>query len=142
MSYWTLEGLSPALFGGTSLRDRAHTARSSLALAFRTTVTRRTLADLDDHALEDVGLTRADALIEARRAPWDIEPPRRQYRPTWQPNPGPAAMPQPVGTWLRQAWRRHQSRRAITQLDAHMLKDIGITYSQAELEANKGFWRM
>jgi uncharacterized protein YjiS (DUF1127 family) len=32
---------------------------------------RKHLARLDDHLLCDIGLTRADAMAEARRAPWD-----------------------------------------------------------------------
>lgn len=32
---------------------------------------RRALARLDDHLLDDIGLTRADAEAEARRAPWE-----------------------------------------------------------------------
>ena len=42
---------------------------------------------------------------------------------------------------LRAAWRRQRSRHAIAGLDARMLKDIGITHSDAEAEANKPFWR-
>ncbi len=41
---------------------------------------------------------------------------------------------------LQQAWRRHRSRQRIAMLDAHALKDIGVTYSEAEAEANKPFW--
>lgn len=32
---------------------------------------RRRLAELDDAALRDLGISRADALHEAARAPWD-----------------------------------------------------------------------
>ena len=46
-----------------------------------------------------------------------------------------------LGRRLRAAWRRQRARHAIAGLDAHMLKDIGITYSEAEAEANKPFWR-
>ena len=31
---------------------------------------RRRLADLDDHLLEDIGLTRADVERECRKSPW------------------------------------------------------------------------
>jgi uncharacterized protein YjiS (DUF1127 family) len=41
---------------------------------------------------------------------------------------------------LRAAWRRHRTRQWLTELDAHLLKDIGITYADAENEANKPFW--
>lgn len=43
--------------------------------------------------------------------------------------------------WLAAAWRRHRSRQFIAQLDPHMLRDIGVTYAEAEHEANRPFWR-
>ncbi|MGH7044050.1 MAG: DUF1127 domain-containing protein [Acetobacteraceae bacterium] len=43
---------------------------------------------------------------------------------------------------LRACWRRHRSRVALTGLNAHMLKDIGLTAAEAEFEANKPFWRV
>ena len=43
---------------------------------------------------------------------------------------------------IRAAWRRYRSRQHISGLDSHMLKDIGVTYAEAEAEANKPFWRM
>jgi uncharacterized protein YjiS (DUF1127 family) len=42
---------------------------------------------------------------------------------------------------LLRAWRRHRSRRRIADLDSRALKDIGVTYAEAEMEANKPFWR-
>jgi uncharacterized protein YjiS (DUF1127 family) len=42
---------------------------------------------------------------------------------------------------VRAAWRRYRSRQGITQLDSHMLKDIGVSFAEAEAEANKPFWR-
>jgi uncharacterized protein YjiS (DUF1127 family) len=49
-----------------------------------------------------------------------------------------------VSLWapIKAAWRRHRSRQRITRLDGHLLKDIGVTYSEAETEANKPFWRV
>ena len=46
-------------------------------------------------------------------------------------------------TWgaVRLAVRRHRSRRYLGQLDARALKDLGITFAEAEAEANKPFWR-
>lgn len=38
---------------------------------------RRALRDLDEAILRDIGLTRAEALHEARRSFWDWEPVRR-----------------------------------------------------------------
>jgi uncharacterized protein YjiS (DUF1127 family) len=48
-----------------------------------------------------------------------------------------------VSAWssLRAAWRRYRSRQSIAQLDGHMLKDIGVSFAEAEAEANKPFWR-
>jgi uncharacterized protein YjiS (DUF1127 family) len=46
-------------------------------------------------------------------------------------------------SWLarvREWRRRRRSRTLIVQLNDHLLKDIGITYAEAELEANKPFW--
>jgi uncharacterized protein YjiS (DUF1127 family) len=42
---------------------------------------------------------------------------------------------------IRAAWRRHRSRRRLVALDPHLLKDIGVTFAEAEAEANKPFWR-
>ncbi len=44
-------------------------------------------------------------------------------------------------TAIRSAWRRHRSRQRIAQLDNHLLRDIGISFAEAEAEANKPFWR-
>ncbi|MDQ2805138.1 MAG: DUF1127 domain-containing protein [Pseudomonadota bacterium] len=50
--------------------------------------------------------------------------------------------PRRVSLWemARLAWNRHRSRLRLAELDAHILKDIGITYAEAEYEANKPFW--
>ena len=37
-------------------------------------------------------------------------------------------------------WRRRRSRVALCTLNDRMLKDIGVTRSEAEYEANKWFW--
>ena len=58
----------------------------------------------------------------------------RQYRPLVEPSPS-------LWETLRMAWGRHRSRRRIAQLDPQMLKDIGVSYAEAEAEANKPFWR-
>jgi uncharacterized protein YjiS (DUF1127 family) len=42
---------------------------------------------------------------------------------------------------MRAAWRRYRSRQHIAQLDSHILKDIGVSFAEAEAEANKPFWR-
>jgi uncharacterized protein YjiS (DUF1127 family) len=41
---------------------------------------------------------------------------------------------------LREWARRRRSRTLLVQLDDYLLKDIGITYAEAEREANKPFW--
>lgn len=46
-----------------------------------------------------------------------------------------------VGGWMRAAYRRHRSRQLLAQLDGHLLKDIGVSYTEAETEANKHFWQ-
>ena len=51
--------------------------------------------------------------------------------------------PPRLSSWarIRAAWRRYRSRQRIAQLDGHMLKDIGVSFAEAEAEANKPFWR-
>lgn len=46
-----------------------------LRLMLRAAQTRRQLAELEDHMLSDIGVSRVDALRESRRAPWDVAPP-------------------------------------------------------------------
>lgn len=41
-----------------------------------------------------------------------------------------------LALWLR----RHQTRRMLHELDAHLLRDIGVTPRQAAREAAKPFW--
>jgi uncharacterized protein YjiS (DUF1127 family) len=50
-----------------------------LRLMLRTAATRRRLARLDERALKDIGLNRAQALEEAGRMPWDVGPCRRPF---------------------------------------------------------------
>ena len=100
--------------------------------AWRNAVTRREMADLDDRMLADIGVTRAAVLAEKDRFPWDDRPRSRQPRPAARPS-----------VWHRAGvlWQRHRSRQRIARLDADMLKDIGVSFSEAEAEANKPFWR-
>ncbi len=42
---------------------------------------------------------------------------------------------------LRAAYLRHRSRMMLARLDETLLKDIGISYAEAEYEANKRFWQ-
>lgn len=100
--------------------------------AWRNAVSRRELAGLDDHMLADIGLTRGDALREADRFPWEAGPRRDQ--------PKRAAG---VSVWqgIETMWQRHRTRQRIARLDGDMLKDIGVSFAEAEAEANKPFWR-
>jgi uncharacterized protein YjiS (DUF1127 family) len=43
-----------------------------------------------------------------------------------------------VSRWLEWA----HSRRALDELDDHLLKDIGLTRAEARREAGKSFWRL
>jgi uncharacterized protein YjiS (DUF1127 family) len=45
-----------------------------------------------------------------------------------------------VGAAVRAAWLRQRSRARIASLDARGLRDIGMTFAEAEHEANKPFW--
>ena len=58
--------------------------------------------------------------------------------PTSQPK---LPWPRRLGAWMNAAYRRHRSRQLLAQLDGHLLKDIGISYTEAEAEANKPFWQ-
>lgn len=44
------------------------------------------------------------------------------------------------GLWL-QWYRRWQQRQHLAELDAHLLRDIGMTRPEALREAGKPFWR-
>ena len=63
------------------------------------------------------------------------------------PSPQTIAIPSPFKGWGRFALRllrlyeRQQQRRALRELDRHMLRDIGITPEQAQAEGRKPFWR-
>ena len=41
---------------------------------------------------------------------------------------------------LRTWYRRASERRALAELDAHLLQDCGLTREQARREAEKPFW--
>ncbi len=100
--------------------------------AWRNAITRRELAELDDRMLADIGVTRAAIVAEMDRFPWDDSPRRRQPRRAAGPS---------IWRRARKMWERHRSRQRIAQLDGHALKDIGVSFAEAEAEANKPFWR-
>ncbi|QBF31710.1 DUF1127 domain-containing protein [Thalassococcus sp. S3] len=37
---------------------------------------------------------------------------------------------------------RYRTRKDLTHLDAHLLRDIGLTREEAQREANRAFWRI
>lgn len=45
-----------------------------LAAMMRAVQTRHRLEEMDDRMLQDIGISRVDALQEAARAPWDLKP--------------------------------------------------------------------
>ena len=56
--------------------------------------------------------------------------------------------PGSLGTWFRGGFgllllwqRRWQQRQHLAELDAHLLRDIGVTPREAFREASKPFWR-
>jgi uncharacterized protein YjiS (DUF1127 family) len=74
----------------------------------------------------------AHAGAPARDSGWmRAVPVRRQERPRGS------------GLWatIMAAYRRHRSRAALARLDGYMLKDIGVSFAEAEHEASKPFWR-
>jgi len=100
--------------------------------AWRNAVTRRELVELDDRMLADIGVTRAAIMAEMDRFPWDDSPRRRQPRRETASS---------IWRHAGRMWERYRSRQRIAELDAHALKDIGISFAEAEAEANKPFWR-
>ncbi len=128
--------MTPASFGAThaaaSLRDFAR----AVARIHAVHVSRRDLVELEPRLLEDIGISQRQALTESGRAPWDVKPaaPRRR-------NGGGDDRLAVLRTGLRAALRRWRTRQRISQLDQHALRDIGVTYAEAEREANKAFWQ-
>ena len=61
--------LSPA---HAASRPAARRRLPSLAAMWQAAMTRRTLAQMDDRMLADIGIGRADAATEAARLPWDV----------------------------------------------------------------------
>jgi uncharacterized protein YjiS (DUF1127 family) len=62
------------------------------------------------------------------------DPPPRPNRPR--------STPDGVRERLRNAWRRHRTRQCLVELNAYLLKDIGVSFAEAEAEANKPFWML
>ena len=71
----------------------------------------------------------------------------RSHDPYHRPLASPVLQTRLRGALFRSAlqrlalwWRRHQTRCVLRELDAHLLRDIGLTSRQAEREAAKPFW--
>ena len=66
------------LFEATDARSsRArHGIARQVVLMYDAWRTRRLLAELDPALLKDIGISRAEADVEAARAPWDLGPRR------------------------------------------------------------------
>jgi uncharacterized protein YjiS (DUF1127 family) len=112
----------------TAGRARAWNPARTLALALRVASTRKALPDLDDRMLADIGITREEALAEAARAPWDITPRAAPRLGFWR--------------WTRDAIRRRYERTLITRLDTALARDLGISRTDLQTEADKPFWRL
>jgi uncharacterized protein YjiS (DUF1127 family) len=46
-----------------------------------------------------------------------------------------------LGTWIAGALARRRQRLDLSELNDHLLKDIGLSRSAAQAEATKPFWR-
>jgi uncharacterized protein YjiS (DUF1127 family) len=46
-----------------------------------------------------------------------------------------------VAAWCAHCYARHEQRRDLAELDARMLKDVGIAPADAAEEIRKPFWR-
>lgn len=64
----------PFSVAGTAPRGGAGASRLSFVQVLRAVITRRQLREMDDRMLADIGISRAEALREADRAPWDLSP--------------------------------------------------------------------
>jgi uncharacterized protein YjiS (DUF1127 family) len=103
---------------------------AALRVALRTYMTRQALPHMNARELSDIGLTQYGALAEAARLPWDTN---RGPRPPASPG---------IFFDLQRAWHRARTRRLLAEMTARELRDIGVTPSDAEAEANKPFWRL
>ena len=134
---FTRFAMTPASFGAThaatGLRDFARVVARIHAVH----VSRRALVELEPRLLDDVGISQRQAMTESGRAPWDIRP-VGPHRRGGQGGPDRLAA---LRTGFSAALRRWRTRQRISQLDQHALRDIGVSYAEAEREANKAFWQ-
>lgn len=84
----------------------------------------------DDHERLDYGFVLYDALYDwARKVAPEEE--AQAPRPAWQRTLGL------LGVWLS----HRRERRALADLDARLLRDVGLTAADAWRESQKPFWR-
>ena len=95
-----------------------------LRMMWRTARSRALLREMEPRLLQDIGITRTDALAEASRPWWDIDLPEGGQ--VWSP-----------GAMLR----RWHGRSLLRRLNARGVRDLGRSYAEIEAEANKPFWR-
>ncbi len=134
--------MTPATYGAGQAAAGLRDVVRRVARFHAVHISRRDLADLDPRLLADIGITAREALTEAGRAPWDVGPVRRgggNGRSTSSGHTGGKLAA--LGTSFRSALRRWRTRQRISDLDQHALRDIGVTYAEAEREANKAFWQ-
>lgn len=62
-----------------ALAGKLRVAVARFMAARRAVETRQALLEMDQRMLSDIGVTHAQAVEEARRAPWDLAPPRRGW---------------------------------------------------------------
>jgi uncharacterized protein YjiS (DUF1127 family) len=133
--------MTPVSFGATHAAAGLRDIARRVAHIHAVHVSRRELAGLEPRLLKDIGISARQAYDESARAPWDIEPaaPRRHGRDGGLGGGGGKLAALRMS--LRMAMRRWRTRQRISGLDARTLRDIGVTYAEAEREANKGFWQ-
>jgi uncharacterized protein YjiS (DUF1127 family) len=129
--------MTPARFGAAPVSAGLRELARQVARIQAVHVSRRELAELDPRLLDDIGVSPRQALTEARRAPWDVQP----ARPARRGGSGNGGTASEFRTALRAALRRWRTRQRIGELDQYALRDIGVTYAEAEQEANKPFWQ-
>jgi uncharacterized protein YjiS (DUF1127 family) len=132
--------MTPASFAASHAASGLRDALRLIAHVHAVHVSRRELADMEQHLLDDIGISARQALNEAGRAPWDIRPAAPQRRGGSNPGQGGNTLAV-LRTTMRMAFRRWRTRQRISQLDQHALRDIGVSYAEAEREANKAFWQ-
>jgi uncharacterized protein YjiS (DUF1127 family) len=132
--------MTPASFGATHAAAGLRGFARQVAQIHAVHVSRRELADLEPRLLKDIGISARQAHDESARAPWDIKPagPQRRGRDGGPEGGGKLAA---LRMSFRMAMRRWRTRQRISGLDARTLRDIGVSYAEAEREANKAFWQ-